>query len=36
MNKNPYDVLGVSPEATDDEIKKHIENFQESTIQMRM
>ena len=22
MNKNPYDVLGVSPEATDDEIKK--------------
>lgn len=22
MNKNPYDVLGVSPDATDDEIKK--------------
>ncbi len=27
MNKNPYDVLGVSPDATDDEIKKTTKNF---------
>ncbi|EGN43574.1 hypothetical protein HMPREF0990_02221 [Lachnospiraceae bacterium 1_1_57FAA] len=36
MINNPYEVLGVSPSASDDEIKKHIVILQESIIRMRM
>ena len=37
MINNPYEVLGVSPSASDDENKKkHIVILQESIIRMRM
>lgn len=34
--RNPYEVLGVSPGATDEEIKRHTENSADSIIRMRM
>lgn len=36
MAKNPYDVLGVSQSASDEEIKKHTGILQENIIRMRM
>ena len=32
--RDPYSVLGVPPDATDEEIKKHIESLAESIIPM--
>lgn len=32
--RDPYSVLGVSPNATDEEIKKHIEGLAESITRM--
>ena len=31
---DPYKVLGISPNATDDEVKKHTESLRESTIRI--
>ena len=31
-----YEVLGVNKNATDEELKKHIENLQKNTIQMQI
>lgn len=32
--KDYYEVLGVNKNATDEELKRHIENLQNNTIQM--
>lgn len=34
QKRDYYEVLGVSKTATDDELKKHIENLLSNTIQM--
>ena len=36
MTKNPYDVLGVSPNASDDEVKRAYRDLSRSTIRMPM
>lgn len=33
---DPYQILGVSPNATDDEVKKHTESLAANTILMQM